>query len=172
LYGCCIIEYCGGGSLYALLRRSDKALTQESQIKILKGIAAGMYHLHSENIIHRDLAARNILLTDDLIPKVSDFGLSRQKESDENVTESASGPLKWMAPEALKERKYSTKSDVWSFGVVVWEVVHKEDPYPGLTPARAAMGVVFENLRLEVKEDCPPVLQTLIQSKFCFILEE
>lgn len=85
-----------------------------------KEISAGMAHLHAEGIIHRDLAVRNLLLTETLEIKISDFGLARvtQKSEDGNSivqkTESNVGPLKWMAPESLTQREYSTKSDVWA----------------------------------------------------------
>jgi serine/threonine protein kinase len=159
-----VLEFCSGGSLYHLIHNKSKKISYELALKILKGVAAGMYHLHSENVIHRDLAARNILLTEEMTPKVSDFGLSRQKEhQEENVTKSETGPLKWMSPEALKDRKYSTKSDVWSFGVLVWEVTHRAEPYGNLNPTQAAMGVVYENLRLQIAPNAPPLLSQLMQ---------
>jgi serine/threonine protein kinase len=85
----------------------------------VKGIAAGMLHLHNHNIIHRDLAARNILLSGTGDPKISDFGMSRilQKE-EEGKTKTNIGPIRWMAPESLANQTYSKKSDVWSFGIV------------------------------------------------------
>merc|ERR1712146_108664 len=84
----------------------------------------GMSHLHTEGIIHRDLATRNILLSEGLTPKISDFGLSRfGAPDDDNQTKSDVGPLKWMAPEAIKARVYGKKTDVWSYGVTVWEIV-------------------------------------------------
>jgi len=116
-----VYEFITGDNLYNLLKKQDFTKTQ--LIEILTGTAAGMLHLHKERICHRDLAARNILIDlKDLKPKISDFGLSRLQVSDSSVTNSNVGPIKWMSPEALLEREYSLAGDVWSFGVVIFEV--------------------------------------------------
>jgi serine/threonine protein kinase len=125
-----------------------------------------MLHLHSENIIHRDLAARNILLTANLDAKVSDFGLSRQKEAKEfeSKTKSDVGPLKWMSPEAIKKKVYSTKSDVWSYSILMWEVIARREPYPKMDSVTAAMAVCHEDLRPTIPAYCEPVFSRLMQS--------
>ena len=89
-------------------------------IKISSKIAAGMCFLSENNFVHRDLAARNILVSSDLTMKVSDFGLSKE----ENYYRSSRGklPWKWMALESIKEHKFTTQSDVWAFGVTMWEI--------------------------------------------------
>jgi c-src tyrosine kinase len=127
-----------------------------------------MHHLHSENIIHRDLAARNILIKrESMEVKVSDFGLSRQKDHhDTNVTETQTGPLKWMAIEALRERKYSTKSDVWSYGVVMWELLCRSEPYPHLSAVHAAIAVIKDGLRLPIPDDAPPLFIKIMKGTF------
>jgi len=152
---CLVTEFCEGGSLYDLLH-SNQPITKESIKKIINGIASGMMHLHYENVIHRDLAARNILLGSNFSPKVSDFGLSRVADSkDERQTNSLVGPLKHMAPECLRSRKYSEKSDVWAFGVTLFEVYTRKDPYPGVSPIEVATGVAqnVNPLRLSVPEE-------------------
>eukprot|EP01108_Squamamoeba_japonica_P004865 TRINITY_DN3831_c0_g4_i3.p3 TRINITY_DN3831_c0_g4~~TRINITY_DN3831_c0_g4_i3.p3 ORF type:complete len:149 (+),score=63.54 TRINITY_DN3831_c0_g4_i3:244-690(+) len=126
-----------------------------------------MGHLHAENIIHRDLAARNILLDAGKNPKVSDFGLSRRCFGEvENQTKSDVGPLKWMAPEAIKDRVYSQRSDVWSYAVTVWEIVAREDPYPDMDALQVASRVVFNGLRLQMPYDAPPQLTEIMD--WCF----
>ncbi|KAH9489965.1 Tyrosine kinase receptor Cad96Ca [Bulinus truncatus] len=90
----------------------------------------------SNSIIHRDLAARNILVTDRGICKITDFGLARSIKGTDNYERISKGPLpvRWMAPEALVDRNHSSKSDVWAYGVVLWEIVTLgASPYPGLS---------------------------------------
>ncbi len=115
---CIVLEYCGGGSLDNLF--GSENLSNEKRLDYALKIGYGLLHLHSRNIVHRDLAARNILLTNDGQPKISDFGMSRivQEEAAKGRTKNMVGPLRWMSPENLKDRTYSLKSDVWSFGII------------------------------------------------------
>jgi len=148
-----ITEYCEGGSLYHYLRNNTVNL--ETKIGFVNGIALGMLHLHKEGIVHRDLAVRNILLTKHHECKVSDFGMSRETSNSENEgakTKSNIGPIRWMAPEALKEMKYSHKSDVWSFGVVIWEIVTEKEPWDDMTPMEVALAVLREGKRLYIPD--------------------
>ena len=137
-----VIEYLDKGSLYGLLHGS-KSIDPTTQLNICKGIASGMAHLHKHKVIHRDLAARNILLDDQFTAKISDFGLSRFAEADENKTKSDVGPIKWMSPESIKDKVYSDKSDVWSFGVTLWEVLTRKNPYPQMDLITVATKVCF-----------------------------
>lgn len=159
-----VTEFCGAGSLYSLLH-SNREISPETQHKILLGIARGMYHLHSENIIHRDLAARNILLTKNLDVKVSDFGMSRQKfgSNDNQKTYSSVGPLRWMAPEAIGEKVYSFKSDVYSFSITMWEILARATPYPELDPVSVGMQVWYEGLRPSIPEHSNETYLLLMQ---------
>jgi serine/threonine protein kinase len=114
-----ILEYCDGGSLDKALFSRGRRIADEHKIRVVRGIAAGVYHLHKHNIVHRDLAARNILLTSRGDPKISDFGMSRILEKEEHgKTKSNIGPVFWMAPESIEKQVYSKKSDVWTFGIV------------------------------------------------------
>ncbi|PRP88002.1 LRR receptor-like serine/threonine-protein kinase GSO1-like [Planoprotostelium fungivorum] len=157
-----LLEYCEGGSLYTYLRKDP--VDMDVKRHFVRGIALGMLHLHKENIIHRDLAVRNILLTKHLDPKVCDFGLSREVSAPDSasLTSSISGPVKWISPEAIMHKQYSTKSDVFSFGVVIWEILTQSDPWPELTLMECAFVVVTENKRLSLQPYFPPDLQTLM----------
>jgi len=95
-------------------------------------IASGLYHLHKNCIVHRDLAARNILLTASRQVKMSDFGLSRVVDAAKKSGKTkGTVPYQWTAPEGLKDGTYSEKSDVWSFGIVLSEIVNRHEPsYP------------------------------------------
>jgi serine/threonine protein kinase len=162
-------EFCHGGSLNTYLAKNPN-IEPKMIVKWLRGIALGMLHLHAEKIIHRDLATRNILLSESLEAKVSDFGMSRQANSDDDLlsqkTTSDVGPLKWMAPESIKEKIYSKKSDVWSYGVVIWEVYEKKTPWPDMNPVQAAMLVVYENRHLDPPESAPKFFQDIMMSCF------
>ncbi|PRP89036.1 hypothetical protein PROFUN_02314 [Planoprotostelium fungivorum] len=137
-----ITEFCDGGSLYTYLQENTVEFAKKKEMMI--GVAAGMIHLHAEGVIHRDLAVRNILLTKSMQPKVSDFGLSRESSdgSDGGKTQSSIGPVKWMAPESIASRVYSSKSDVWSYGVLCWEICTTQDPWAERQPMEVATAVM------------------------------
>lgn len=127
-----VTEYMENGSLDTFMRLNENKLPLLQIIKILGDVASGMRYLSEMNYIHRDLAARNILINKDLICKVADFGLSREidNESLEYTTKGGKIPIRWTAPEACNFRKYSYASDVWSYGVLAWEVLtFGERPY-------------------------------------------
>ena len=129
-------------------------------------IVLGMLHLHSNNIVHRDLAARNILLSGTGEPKISDFGMSRLVADDEGMTTRANvGPIKWMAPESLKYKEYSKKSDVWSFGVVVWEIVAREEPFKGEELMDLALKIRDKGYSLPIP-DCEPIFKLIMANCF------
>ncbi|PRP85196.1 TK/FER protein kinase [Planoprotostelium fungivorum] len=171
-----ITEYCGGGSLLSYLRKNDGSVTNEQKMSFIMQIAQGMLHLHMEKIIHRDLAARNILLTSHLDAKVADFGMSRQQVDDVQTTSTDIGPVRWMAPEAMKMRNYSNKTDgelvpvltsltsaVYSFGVLVWEIVTNKEPYEDMDTMQVAINVMNHNLRPEIPDATDPLLKRLMQ---------
>uniref|UniRef100_A0A3B4DN50 receptor protein-tyrosine kinase n=1 Tax=Pygocentrus nattereri TaxID=42514 RepID=A0A3B4DN50_PYGNA len=178
-----ITEYMENGSLDSFLRRHDGQFTIIQLVGILRGIAAGMTYLSDLGYVHRDLAARNILVNSNLVCKVSDFGLSRVLEDDPDAAYTTTGgkiPIRWTAPEAIAYRKFSSSSDVWSYGVVMWEVMsYGERPYWNLTN-RDVIKSVEEGYRLPAPMGCPGALHTLMldcwqkdrneRPKFCQIV--
>ncbi|XP_026880688.2 LOW QUALITY PROTEIN: ephrin type-A receptor 8 [Electrophorus electricus] len=160
-----ITEYMENGSLDSFLRRNDGQFTIIQLVGILRGIAAGMTYLSDLGYVHRDLAARNILVNSNLVCKVSDFGLSRVLEDDPDAAYTTSGgkiPIRWTAPEAIAYRKFSSSSDVWSYGVVMWEVMsYGERPYWNLTN-RDVIKSVEEGYRLPAPMGCPGTMHTLM----------
>jgi len=117
------------------------------------------------------LSARNILISEDKsgwVAKVSDFGMARQilTASSKAQTDSQTGPLKWMAPESLINKTYSSKSDVWSFGVTLVELLTGLDPYPELDNIQAASSVMHRSQKPSIPESCPPKLAKLLDECF------
>jgi len=140
-------------------------LTDAQKIELALGIARGMKFLHDNNIIHRDLAARNILLSSDGTPMICDFGMARllEKTGAYGKTVQSFGPYKWMSPESI-DRKYSVYTDVWSYGVVIWEMVARKLPH---TKWDGKAIDLMEKIKKEgytetIPEDCPPILNSLM----------
>jgi tyrosine-protein kinase Yes len=162
-----ILEYCDGGSLDKVLFDSQQQIAPEKKIDLAFGIASGMLHLHRYNIVHRDLAARNILLTGSGQPKISDFGMSRILDSaEEGKTKSNIGPVCWMAPESIAKRNYSKKSDVWTFGIVVYEIVAQCEPHKDADIIQVAAEIRDKGLTPKIPNGCPPLLRQLM--KICW----
>uniref|UniRef100_A0A672NNH8 receptor protein-tyrosine kinase n=1 Tax=Sinocyclocheilus grahami TaxID=75366 RepID=A0A672NNH8_SINGR len=160
-----ITEYMENGSLDTFLKKNDGQFTVIQLVGMLRGIASGMRYLSEMGYVHRDLAARNILVNSNLVCKVSDFGLSRVLEDDPEAAYTTRGgkiPIRWTAPEAIAYRKFTSASDVWSYGIVMWEVMsYGERPYWEMSN-QDVIKAVEENYRLPGPMDCPTALYHLM----------
>ncbi|XP_028460579.1 ephrin type-A receptor 7 isoform X5 [Perca flavescens] len=160
-----VIEYMENGSLDGFLRKHDGQFTVIQLVGMLRGIAAGMRYLSDLGYVHRDLAARNILVNSNLVCKVSDFGLSRVIDDDPEAVYTTTGgkiPVRWTAPEAIQYRKFTSASDVWSYGIVMWEVMsYGERPYWDMSN-QDVIKAIEEGYRLPAPMDCPPGLHQLM----------
>uniref|UniRef100_A0A8C7Q196 receptor protein-tyrosine kinase n=1 Tax=Oncorhynchus mykiss TaxID=8022 RepID=A0A8C7Q196_ONCMY len=145
-----ITEFMENGALDSFLRQNDGQFTVIQLVGMMRGIAAGMKYLAEMNYVHRDLAARNILVNSNLVCKVSDFGLSRKI------------PVRWTAPEAIAYRKFTSASDVWSYGIVMWEVMSfGERPYWDMSN-QDVINAIEQDYRLPPPMDCPTALHQLM----------
>lgn len=133
-----VMEFVPGGALLQFLRKQGKQQTRRQLTQMCVDAANGMAYLENKNCIHRDLAARNCLVGENNVIKISDFGMSREEE-EYTVSEGMKQiPIKWTAPEALNFGKYTVMCDVWSFGILMWEIFSGgQQPYPGYTNSQA-----------------------------------
>lgn len=151
-----IMELVPGGDFLTFLRKRKDDIKLKQLVKFSLDVASGMAYLESKNCIHRDLAARNCLVGENNVLKISDFGMSRQEDGG---VYSSSGlkqiPIKWTAPEALNYGRYSSESDVWSFGILLWETFSLGVcPYPGMTNQQAREQVE-RGYRMSAPQHCP-----------------
>ncbi len=159
---CIVTEFVKQGSLKEILLNNAIKLTWSQKLGLLRSAALGINYLHSLHpvIVHRDLKPSNLLVDENWNVKVADFGFARIKE--ENVTMTRCGTPCWTAPEVIRGEKYSEKADVFSFGVIMWEVLTRKQPYAG----RNFMGVsldVLEGRRPQIPGDCPPVFKKMVK---------
>ncbi|XP_050334884.1 fibroblast growth factor receptor homolog 1 [Bactrocera neohumeralis] len=184
LLGCCtqngplwvIVEFAPHGNLKDFLKknrplfvgspslpRSSEGLedmpqlTEKNLVSFAFQIARGMEYLASRRCIHRDLAARNVLVSDDYVMKIADFGLARDIQDTEYYRKNTNGrlPIKWMAPESLQDKFYDSQSDVWSFGVLLWEIMTFGDqPYPSIMSAEELYSYLITGQRMEKPARC------------------
>ncbi|XP_050975670.1 mitogen-activated protein kinase kinase kinase 12 [Labeo rohita] len=158
---CIIMEYCAQGQLYEVLRAGRK-ITPSLLVDWAMGIAGGMNYLHLHKIIHRDLKSPNMLITHDDLVKISDFGTSKELR-DKSTKMSFAGTVAWMAPEVIRNEPVSEKVDIWSFGVVLWEMLTGEIPYKDVDSSAIIWGVGNNSLQLPLPESCPDGFKILLR---------
>ncbi|XP_037637748.1 fibroblast growth factor receptor 2 isoform X1 [Sebastes umbrosus] len=175
-----IVEYASKGNLreylrarrppgmeysYDIARVSDEQLTFKDLVSCTYQVARGMEYLASQKCIHRDLAARNVLVTESNVMKIADFGLARDVHNIDYYKKTTNGrlPVKWMAPEALFDRVYTHQSDVWSFGVLMWEIFTLGgSPYPGI-PVEELFKLLKEGHRMDKPGNCTNELYMMMK---------
>ncbi|XP_059687478.1 fibroblast growth factor receptor 1 isoform X1 [Gavia stellata] len=154
------MEYC-----YNPTRVPEEQLSFKDLVSCAYQVARGMEYLASKKCIHRDLAARNVLVTEDNVMKIADFGLARDIHHIDYYKKTTNGrlPVKWMAPEALFDRVYTHQSDVWSFGVLLWEIFTLGgSPYPGV-PVEELFKLLKEGHRMDKPSNCTNELYMMMR---------
>ncbi|KAH9757507.1 hypothetical protein KPL71_016418 [Citrus sinensis] len=158
---CIVTEYMPGGSLYDYLHKNHNVLKLSQLLRFAIDICKGMEYLHQSNIIHRDLKTANLLMDTHNVVKVADFGVARFQNKG-GVMTAETGTYRWMAPEVINHQLYDQKADVFSFAIVLWELVTAKVPYDSMTPLQAALGV-RQGLRPDLPENAHPKLIDLMQ---------
>ncbi|GFQ05189.1 serine/threonine-protein kinase edr1 [Phtheirospermum japonicum] len=163
---CIVTEFLPRGSLFRFLQKNTSKLEMRRRIQMALDIARGMNYLHHFNppIIHRDLKSSNLLVDKNWTVKVGDFGLSRLKHETYLTTKTGRGTPQWMAPEVLRNEPSDEKGDVYSYGVVLWELVTHKIPWDKLSSVQVIGAVGFMNQRLDIPEDVEPQWVSLIES--------
>eukprot|EP00041_Stephanoeca_diplocostata_P026580 m.718937 g.718937 ORF g.718937 m.718937 type:complete len:771 (+) comp22997_c1_seq34:676-2988(+) len=159
-----VLELMEEGALIGYLEEHRGGMKLEQQIRFGLDVANGMAYLASKLFVHRDLAARNILVNRDLTCKVADFGLSKSLDDDSEYFRSEGGkiPIRWTAPEAMAQKKYTTSSDVWSYGILLWEIMSGgERPYADMDNLKVVTEV-DRGYRMPEPDNCPKALHRLM----------
>ncbi|XP_056588200.1 protein-tyrosine kinase 6b [Triplophysa dalaica] len=166
-----ITELMEKGNLLNFLRGSEgETLDLASLIDMAAQVVEGMAYLEANNSIHRDLAARNVLVGDGYICKVADFGLARIIKEPFYVSDEKKIPYKWTAPEAISHGRFSNKSDIWSFGILLFEILtYGGIPYPGLATNEVFVYITQHNYRLPAPPKCPQFIYDIMLS--CWMLK-
>ncbi|XP_020084027.1 serine/threonine-protein kinase STY46-like isoform X2 [Ananas comosus] len=155
-------EFMRGGSVFDFLHNKKGVFQLPDVLRIATDVSKGMNYLHHCNIIHRDLKTANLLMDENEVVKVADFGVARVK-AQSGVMTAETGTYRWMAPEVIEHKFYDHKADVFSFGIVLWELLAGKLPYEDLTPLQAAVAVVQKGLRPTIPKDTHPKLAVLLE---------
>ncbi|AES62939.2 putative dual-specificity kinase TKL-Pl-4 family [Medicago truncatula] len=162
---CIVTEFMSGGSVYDYLHKQKGFFKFPTVLKVAIDVSKGMNYLHQHNIIHRDLKAANLLMDENGVVKVADFGVARVR-AQSGVMTAETGTYRWMAPEVIEHKPYDHKADVFSFGVVLWELLTGKLPYEFLTPLQAAIGVVQKGLRPTIPKSTHPKFVQLLEKSW------
>ncbi|KAK1279768.1 Serine/threonine-protein kinase EDR1 [Acorus gramineus] len=159
-----VTEFLPRGSLFRLIHRPNNQLDERKRLRMALDVARGMNYLHNctPTIVHRDLKTPNLLVDRNWVVKVCDFGLSRMKQSTFLSSRSFAGTAEWMAPEVLKNEPSDEKCDVYSFGVILWELSTLQQPWDGLNAMQVVGAVGYQERRLDIPEDMDPVIAGVI----------
>eukprot|EP00301_Raphidiophrys_heterophryoidea_P007556 c12910_g1_i2.p1 GENE.c12910_g1_i2~~c12910_g1_i2.p1 ORF type:complete len:1642 (+),score=461.47 c12910_g1_i2:343-5268(+) len=161
-----VSELCERRSLYHVLHDPNTKLNRRTKLKMAYDAASGMSYLHKSGIVHRDLKSLNLLVTDDFTVKVADFGLAKVKSIAKSVMTGSihvMGTLAYMAPELLMGKPFNEKVDVYAFGIVLWEILTRENPFNGMSQDIIFHGVKSGTLKPEIPEGCPEGYAQLIR---------
>ncbi|CAJ2678558.1 unnamed protein product [Trifolium pratense] len=160
---CVITEYLSEGSLRSYLHKLEgKPISLQKLIAFSLDIAHGMQYIHSQGVIHRDLKPENVLINEDFHLKIADFGIACEEAYCDLLADDP-GTYRWMAPEMIKRKHYGRKVDVYSFGLILWEMLTGTLPYEDMTPIQAAFAVVNKNSRPVIPSNCQPAMRALIE---------
>ncbi|KAG6783632.1 hypothetical protein POTOM_009293 [Populus tomentosa] len=168
---CIVTEFMSGGSMYDFLHKQKESLNLQSLLRVAIDVSKGMHCLNQNHIIHRDLKSANILMDENGVVKVADFGVARVQDQT-GVMTAETGTYRWMAPEVgavalnkmvIEHKPYDHKADVFSFGIVLWELLTGKLPYEHLSPLQAAVGVVQQGLRPPIPSHSHPELADLLK---------
>ncbi|KAK8940544.1 Serine/threonine-protein kinase HT1 [Platanthera zijinensis] len=155
---CIVTEYAKGGSVRQfLMRRRNRSMPLKIAVRQALDVARGMAYVHGLGFIHRDLKSDNLLICGDKFIKIADFGVARIEVQTEGMTPET-GTYRWMAPEMIQHRPYTQKVDVYSFGIVLWELITGMLPFQNMTAVQAAFAVVNKCARPIIPSECPPAL--------------
>ncbi|XP_061359501.1 probable serine/threonine-protein kinase SIS8 isoform X2 [Gastrolobium bilobum] len=160
-----VTEFLPRGSLYRLIHRPNSQLDERRRLRMALDAARGMNYLHNCNpvIVHRDLKSPNLLVDKNWVVKVCDFGLSRMKHSTFLSSRSTAGTAEWMAPEVLRNELSDEKCDVYSYGVILWELSTLQQPWGGMNPMQVVGAVGFQHRRLDIPDDIDPAVADIIR---------
>lgn len=159
-----VSEFLPRGSLYRIIHRPHCQIDEKKRIKMALDVAKGMNCLHTSipTIVHRDLKSHNLLVDNNWNVKVCDFGLSRLKHNTFLSSKSTAGTPEWMAPEILRNEPSNEKCDVYSFGVILWELATLKLPWNEMNPIQVVGAVGFQNRRLEIPKEVDPLVARVI----------